>query len=175
MSRTAHRFHRHARVTWPACHVVLSFRPLRPFSRDAFTTISRSKLTATSSVLGYNSLERQVCQRPSYSVHARSVEGHYRLLSGCNRPRASVHACSRREASKRISDFVCATVSNLLASATVKADGKFSVEFFFSFLLTVFRFLNTRYVIYMEIMDCAGYYMKDLFCFFFLVWLGEIS
>lgn len=109
MSRTAHRFRRHARVTWPACHVVLSFRPLRPFSRDAFTTISRSKLTATSSVLGYNSLERQVCQRPSYSVHARSVEGHYRLLSGCNRPRASVHARSCPEASKRISDFVCAT------------------------------------------------------------------
>lgn len=53
---------------------------------------------------------------------------------------------------------------------------KILCRIFFSFLLTVFRFLNTRYVIYMEIMDCAGYYMKDLFCFFFfLVWLGEIS
>lgn len=149
MSRTAHRFPRHARVTWPACHVVLSFRPLRrPLSRDAFTTISRSKLTATSSVLGYNSLERQVCQRPSYSVHARSVEGHYRLLSGCNRPRASVHARSFREASRRISDFVCATVSDLLAPAAVKADGKFSVDFFLLFLLIVFRFLNTRYELF---------------------------
>lgn len=68
-------------------------------------------------------------------------------------------------------------LGDLLAPAAVKADGKFSlVEFFVSFLLTVFRFFNTTYVIYMEIMDSAGYYTRRIFFFFFgLVWLGEIS
>lgn len=63
-------------------------------------------------------------------------------------------------------------LGDLLAPAAVKADGKFSlVEFFVSFLLTVFRFFNTTYVIYMEIMDSAGYYTRRIF-FFFSVWFG---
>lgn len=38
------------------------------FRRDALRTISRSALTTSLYVLAYNSPERQVCQRPSYSA-----------------------------------------------------------------------------------------------------------
>lgn len=155
---------------------VLSFLvPLRPLSRDAFTTISRSKLTATSSVPGYNSLERQVCQRPSYSVHARSVEGHYRLLSGCNRPRATVHARSCREASRRISDFVCATSLDLLAPAAGESGWKILCRenfflFFSFFMLPVFRFLNTRHELFIYIWIVC----RLLWRIFLYFWLGLV-
>lgn len=98
------------RVTWSSCHVPLepgSFSFPSPFSRDALRSISCLKLTTSFSVLGYNSPERQVCQRPSYSVHDCSVEGHYRLLSGCNRPSFQLEARACRKAFRMILEFVC--------------------------------------------------------------------
>lgn len=127
-SQTTRRPVRHVRVTWPACHALLVLVrllcPLRTLSRDAFGSISRSKLTTSFSVLGYNSPERQVCQRPSYSVRGRSVEGHYRLLSDCNRPRVQLHARASSKGSERISDFVCTARRGFLAALAVKAAGK---------------------------------------------------
>lgn len=151
-------------------HVTL--RPL--VSRSSPSSLARRvhhdlPLKTNRNLLGYNSLHSVKCVKgpptPSMPAPWKVIIVSSPAATG-HAPRYTHARVERRRGGFRISYAPRARTS--WHRPPVKADGKFSVEFFFFlffsfFMLPVFHFLNTR-VIYIYIYGlCAGYYIFFLF------------